>query len=799
MVEYSDREIELEQEMRDRGVERRQAAASRLRQRGRQSLTAAGHSVVRASLSKTIPVLTEWLEVQGAENPTRRSAAYDAVLAVPAAQACLLALRTCLDAACRGDTWHAACHAVASALDAEREARWVAKEHPGGWAALRRNAKALPERAPSRLRRSTRRFAQDKGFQRWSQRERLSAGGLLCQVVLQHSGLIALETVSMGRRRQRHVLRLLPEVDAWIAEADRRDTMLEPLYMPMVDVPGDWAKDQRGGYSTGLVASQHLVKNRSRTTQELVAGADMPDVYAAVNALQRTAWEVNPTVLEVARTLWESGERWEGIGGAEDMALPPRPPEGQPVTADWMRTRFLVKRENLRRAGQRGEAARILWLAGRMQPEGRFHYPQQLDFRGRVYPVSQFLQPQGPDLARGLLRFAEGKYITGEVQWFWLHGANCFGLDKLSLGERYKRIITYVDPIKAVAQDPIDCRWWQEADEPWQFLAWCLEAGELLATGRVLTRTPCYIDGSNNGLQILSLLLRDPVGGSATNCTPGDRRDVYQDVADAVTTALREVDDDSARGWLAWFEGGRMPRAAAKRPVMTLPYGCTRWSVRQYVAEWYEEEVRQGRPAAWPTAGEAFKQITVLAERLWAAIEATLGRALETMAWMRQCADLVVKSGAQPLWVAPTGFPVRSSYPHWRSQVIRTKLGEKVRWVRHRRDAGRPNKRRHRNGLPPNFVHSLDASALAQVVARFSSTGRPVSTIHDSFGALAPDVAELGRIVREVYAAMFQPDLLADLRNQLARVAGGGVCFPVPPMRGDLDPAGILQSIYAFS
>jgi len=796
MTEFTDREAVLEAEMAQRGVERRQSATARLRERGRQSLTVAGHSVVRAAMSRVVPALTEWLAAQEREQPTRRLASYGPVLAVPPAQACLLALRTCLDAACRGDTWNACCHAVASAMDAEREARWVAEQHPGSWAAIRRNARAIPERAPSRLRRSTRRFARDKGFVRWSMRERLGAGALMCQVVLEHAGLVGLESMPMGRRRSRHVLRLLPEVEHWIYEADRRDSLLEPLYMPMLDVPGDWARGQAGGYSTGLVARQHLVKNRSRTTQELVADAEMPDVYRAVNALQRTAWEINPTVLEVARTLWESGERWAGVGGAEDVPLPPRPPGGQPVTAEWMRERFLVRRENLRRAGTRGEAARILWLAGRLQPEGQFHYPQQLDFRGRVYPVPQFLQPQGPDLARGLLRFADGAWIEWS-DWFWVHGANCFGHDKLPLRDRIAWTLLRRDDIRRVHADPLDCRWWQEAEEPWQFLAWCLEAGELLETGRVLTRIPCYIDGSNNGLQILSMLLRDPVGGSATNCTPGDRRDVYQDVADAVTSALREADDDCARGWLAWFEGGRMPRAAAKRSVMTLPYGCTRWSVRQYVVEWYEEEVRLGRPAAWPTAGEAFGRLTELANLLWTAIEGTLGRALEAMAWMRQLTDLVVRAGAQPLWVAPTGFPVRSSYPQWRSQVIRTKLGEKVRWVRHRRDAGRPNKRRHRNGLPPNFVHSLDAAALARVVSRFGD--RPVSTIHDSFGALAPDVAELGRLVREVYAEMFQPDLLVNLRDQLARAAGGRVDFPQPPTRGSLDPMGILNSEYAFS
>jgi DNA-directed RNA polymerase len=353
------------------------------------------------------------------------------------------------------------------------------------------------------------------------------------------------------------------------------------------------------------------------------------------------------------------------------------------------------------------------------------------------------------------------------------------------------------DRIRRVAHDPLDCRWWQEADDPWQFLAWCLEAGELLETGRVFTRIPCYVDGTNNGLQLLSLLLRDPVGGAATNCLPGPRRDIYQDIADGVTARLREVDDDTARGWLSWFPEGRMPRAATKRPVMTLPYGCTPYSARQYMAAWYEEEVRQGQAGPWGGRGE-YRRCEELANHLWAVIEQTLGPALALMRWFRECSDLLVKHDICPAWTAPTGFPVRQPYPNWRTRKISTRLGERVLWIQHREDAAGMNKRRHRNGLPPNFIHSLDAAVLAQAVSLFDG-GVPVSTIHDSFGTLAPHVDHLGQCVRAAVTGIFMNDPLADLQRQLDAAAGGKVRFPVPPPMGTMDPQEFLHAIYAFS
>lgn len=808
MVEFSSDEATLEAEMAELGVQRRRGQRARLRAVGKESLTAAGHHLVRAAMTRVVDAIEAWRVQQEVEQPTRRQQAFVLLAGFPAPQLALLALRVTVDLACRASGWQAWVHAIAGAVDAERVARAVAADHPASWSALRRNAAACPDRKSPRLRRSTRLFAREKGIPRWTIRQRLLVGALVSWMVETASGLVTVDTVKSGRRSKK-ILRLAPGTEEWIAEADRRDEALEPLYLPMLDVPGDWSPTDRGGYATDLVARQYLVKNRSKAIREAVAGADMPAVYGAVNALQRTAWQVNPTVLEVARALWDSGERWADLGAAEDDPLPPKPADETDKVAmrDWMRRRFLIRRENIRRAAARGEGARILWLGGRLADVPRFHYPQQLDFRGRVYPVPQYLQPQGPDLARGMLRFADGEYLDGTHPgkgmvypnvWFWIHGANCLGLDKLPLEERVSRIFGQADAIRAVAHDPLDCRWWQEADEPWQFLAWCLEAGELLETGRVLTRIPVYIDGTNNGLQLLSLLLRDETAGAATNCMPGPRRDVYQDIADGVTARLREVDDDTARGWLSWFPDQRMPRAAAKRPVMTLPYGCTPYSVKQYVAEWYEEEVRQGRPGPWGGRDE-YRRCAELAGHLWAVIEVTLGRALEAMRWMREASNAMVDKGVCPEWRAPTGFPVRQPYPNWRTRVVRTRLGERVRWIRHRRDAGGLNRRRHRNGLPPNFVHTLDAAVLATAVHSFSSVGAPVSTIHDSFGTLAPYVPALGRAVREAVAGIFSADLLADLQSQLDKLGSGRVSFKQLPAMGTMDPQEFLRAEYAFS
>lgn len=60
-----------------------------------------------------------------------------------------------------------------------------------------------------------------------------------------------------------------------------------------------------------------------------------------------------------------------------------------------------------------------------------------MDFRGRLYPIPPHLNHMGPDIARGLLEFSEGKKLgTSGLRWLKIHLANKMGKDKLSMADR---------------------------------------------------------------------------------------------------------------------------------------------------------------------------------------------------------------------------------------------------------------------------------------------------------------------------------------------------------------------------
>ena len=69
---------------------------------------------------------------------------------------------------------------------------------------------------------------------------------------------------------------------------------------------------------------------------------------------------------------------------------------------------------------------------------------------------------------------------------------------------------------------------------------------------------------------------------------------------------------------------------------------------------------------------------------------------------------------------------------------------------------------KQRNGVSPNFVHSLDATALHKTVIRaHKELGiNDFAMIHDSYGVHAADCEEFSKLIRDVFVGMFSVDLL---------------------------------------
>jgi DNA-directed RNA polymerase len=592
-----------------------------------------------------------------------------------------------------------------------------------------------------------------------------------------------------------------------------------PVYGPCVEPPRDWTTWADGGFHTSDMRRVHpyLVKAPS-ASRALLKDHAMPRVLRAANALQKTAWRVNGEILDVVMQVAQHTNIGEVVTLRD---------EGRPVPPEWLAT--TEKGADLT-DGQQQEFRdwkRLMaeWYTKRKLmgvQYGRFYsatraattfrdYPELFfvyfaDSRGRFYPLTYGVNPQGSDLQKALLQFAHGMRLdTPEaVKWFMIHGANKFGFDKAPLLERAAWYKERHLLLMAMASDPVNNTGWHEADNPLQFLAWVLEYAEYMIDPQGFeSRIAVSMDGSCNGLQNFSAMLRDEVGGRATNLTNNKiMEDIYRRVAEAATKRMAspEVageDDEKAALRLTivskWLKQG-IDRSAVKRSVMTTPYGVTKRSAVKYVIEDY---LRKGKAPVFDPK-EYYEAASVLMDYVWPAIGDVVIKSREAMDWLSKCA-LLISKGKNPVdegvisWVTPSGFLSTQAYYEANEHRISTRIHGTTR-IKVMSESDTPAASKHASGLAPNFVHSMDASHLHLTTERAYENGiDALAMIHDDYGTHAANAEKLFHLIRECFVDMYeQNDPIKDFADKYPQC-------PIPPTKGALDLREVLESDYFFS
>jgi len=541
-----------------------------------------------------------------------------------------------------------------------------------------------------------------------------------------------------------------------------------------------------------------------------LAQCDIQDEYTCVNALQQTPWRINQFVVETLRACWDSGQLWEGLPQKDNLPLPKYPFSKEPKYLNdeekeqfkiFKADRNKVHTHNNKSMSKRIQVERTIQLAEEYVKHDKMWYVWQLDFRGRKYPVESFLSPQNADYSKALLEFANGVLVSNDedARWLAIHGANVFGVDKVSLEDREMWAYMNVQNAVDVYNDPLTNKWWQDADKPWQALAWCYEwalYNHSKQSGEPhYTHLPCASDGSCNGLQHLSAMLLDEGGGRAVNLTPSDvPQDIYSDVAKRTTQLLEEQDTELAKQLL---EIG-VCRKITKRPVMIVPYSGTRHACTEYINEALEEKCKGKNP--WDD--DFFKVSIYLSGFVWQAINEVIISAHTVMDYVKDLARLYANEGKMFEWKTPTGLLVRQSYNNKKKLRIKTHLNGSIVRLNYQEPIDNSvDSRKAVSGSSPNLVHSLDAAALTETVVRCLKDGvTDFAMVHDSYGTHCTNMPLLNQRLREAFVDMYkQNDILQNLYDSAVTSLQEGTDVPLPPTKGTLDLDLVLKSDYFFA
>lgn len=680
-------------------------------------------------------------------------------------------------------------------------------------------------------------------FVKHTAKERTSLGMQLLAVLVETTDFFVFQEVSEDGKTQ--PLQLLP-TDVFlkaIANAEDKSVSLAITYVPTIIPPKPWTSMWDGGYYGALSQNKTLMRYipyaRSSQTRKLYTSRlnelDLSSVYSAVNAIQATAYRINKPVLDILKYYLSIGGGIAGLAETKPLEQLPRFPHAyedikedeellKAFKAHKKKMVEVVHKENQRK-GKALRAVMILKTAEDFAKYESIWFPMNIDFRGRVYPIPTGLNPQGDDMTKSLLQYANPVPVSTEdapdaLKWLAIHGAGLAGHDKIPLEDRVAWVEENKQNILSSAENPLDFPWWQEQDKPWQFLAWTMEykrALEYLDSHGTLAGFDCRCtiayDGTCLGLQHYSCLLRDPVGGSAVNLIDHDKpSDIYREVSDKVLTMVKkDVMEGTTKGKErkdgtfgpgtkqmaeAWLAHG-INRKVCKRPVMTLAYGSGQYGFADQI---YEDTTRDNPHFAGVGDRQAAQY---LAKLTWKAVQTTVVAAIEGMECLKKIATALVKADMPVEWVTPMGLPIQQMYLARKTESFRLRLGNSstryriyVTTVSENEDVDR---HKQATGVAPNFIHSLDATHLMMSINEASRQGCVnFSTVHDSFGTSLGEAARLRRIIRQELVKLYtEHDPLAEFLRHAEELLGEPLDIELPK-KGSLDIKCILDSKFVF-
>ena len=574
------------------------------------------------------------------------------------------------------------------------------------------------------------------------------------------------------RRKGRKTILVIVPTQLLIKHHDNIMQMAElfsPLAKPMLIPPRNWHALQDGGYYLNDLTRCHQLIRRSK--HGLIQG-ETP--YEFINKIQKVSYKLNPFIVDVAKELEERGISVGKFRPVIQHEIPPKPFDidtNEESRRKW-KTEARINYE-LQKAEVRKSCRTRMTMDVVREFEGKDYFiPWSFDYRGRAYPIPNLLTPQDTDFGKSLILFSEGAKITKKgMEWIKFQLATTYGLDKATMQERLDWIDDYENRalVERVWRDPIgNIADWENADEPWLFLAACNEWYELHYEHRFHTHLPVAVDATCSGLQILAGLARDASTARMVNVIGSEKpQDAYAVIA---TKSMDAIPDRLKPHW---------DRKVTKRCVMTIPYNAKPFSNRSYIRDAFKEK----------GVDVDKEELTKCVSAVRSAMNEVVPGAMQVMKWIEQSVTKRIKEGYDEItWITPSGFEVTQRLMKTKSTPIQTQLMGKCQLYIAGAETG-VDLKHHKNATAPNLIHSLDASLLHIAT---TSTNFPIALIHDSVLCRGTDMCKLSSLVRKTYMTLFaEHEPLTDFALAIG-------AEEQPPIIGDLKPEAVIDSQYFF-
>lgn len=153
--------------------------------------------------------------------------------------------------------------------------------------------------------------------------------GVLFVELLEQAGLITFDV----NPDNSHIMRLAKPIEEFIADVSVNAALMQPVKTPLTEKPLEWTSLTEGGFHNKAMRKLYPLLKRKLWRTGASEGLysqyrdleEVPEFIKSVNILQNTAFKINETVLQVAQTIWNSGEELGSLSRSKplDTSLPP--------------------------------------------------------------------------------------------------------------------------------------------------------------------------------------------------------------------------------------------------------------------------------------------------------------------------------------------------------------------------------------------------------------------------------------------------------------------------------------------
>nr|QWO71463.1 RNA polymerase [Termitomyces sp. T99] len=534
------------------------------------------------------------------------------------------------------------------------------------------------------------------------------------------------------------------------------------VQLPMLSQPREI--DSKGNYfpyinteSTNLHLFEGRLIKSKYNVRDLTQGSEL--LYQGINYLNSMKFQINKLMLNFVLNEWDNKESklFKGFNVYQPIL------EGDSKE---------IKMKKLSSNSKYHLYSNIINLAS-LYKDQEFYLPVFVDFRGRIYPLSNYLNYQGGDLARSLILFADcysEKLNETGIECLNIYLANLAGYDKLPWNRRLSKVKgvvdEYLDSLRVskvkYIEDNID-----RITEPFQFMSIMYAKLYHIRNANTLISNPILFDASCSGIQhIASLTLEKELANNVNVISEAKSpkeelpQDFYSYALDKIRTRLLESD-------IVELRDIKLNRKMIKRSVMTIPYNISMAGIGEHLMEhfesnWVLKEKFIKIPGEATISGKEVNLNGSMYGNLTKIIYFVLTKELPSLKlltdYFNGMIDIFSKLNLPVTWVTPSGLKISYTNMKFESTRIKANLLPSSNKTTIKLPTDSMDVMSMKRSFMPNFVHSLDAANVHLLLNSISMKCLPIYTIHDCFAGTPNNMLVLEKLVKEAFIEIYFKD-----------------------------------------